>query len=248
MAAVLACGPGPGPGPGPGAVLSHRSAAALLGLRATDRAGIDVTIPGRSTHKHAGIDIHRSITLTPADATTVDGIPCTTIARTLLDLTMVIPMRGAERALEQAESMEVLDLRALQDQAQRNHHRQAMPRVRDLLAKYQPGLAPTESELEEGFLALVRAAGFASPERQVYLSPDDGEPAIRVDFLWRAQRLALETDGRKYHRTRRAFETDRRRDQRLTLAGWRVVRVTWRQVTENPATIARLVAGLLAQT
>jgi predicted transcriptional regulator of viral defense system len=240
MAAILTCGPG--------AVLSHRSAAALHGLRATDRAGIDVTIPGRTKRKCAGIDVHRSTTLTAADTTTVNGIPCTTIPRSLLDLTTVVPTRGAERAFEQAEAQEVLDIPALQDQLQRNRHRNAMPRVRDLLAKYRPGAAPTESELEEGFLSLVCAAGCPAPERQVYIAPDDGEPAIRVDFVWRAERLALETDGRKYHRTRRAFETDRRRDQRLTLAGWRVVRVTWRQVTDDPATIARLIAGLLAQT
>jgi predicted transcriptional regulator of viral defense system len=240
MAAILTCGPG--------AVLSHRSAAALHGLRATDRAGIDVTVPGRTKRKCAGIDVHRSTTLTAADTTTVSGISCTTIARTLLDLTTVVPMRGAERACEQAEALKVFDARALQDQVQRNHHRHAMPRVRELLAKCQPGAAPTESELEEGCLSLVRAAGCPAPERQVYVVLDDGEPPIRVDFVWRAEQLALETDGRTYHGTRRAFETDRRRDQRLTVAGWRVVRVTWRQLTSEPAVVARLVADLLAQS
>jgi len=240
MAAVLACGPG--------AALSHRSAAALHELRRTDRSGIDVTVSGRSHREHEGIDVHRSTTLTAADTTTVNGIPCTTIARTLLDLATVVPMRAVESACEQAEVLEVLDLGAFRDQLGRNRCRHATPLLRDLLAKYQPGSAPTESELEEGLLSLVRAAGLPAPERQVYIVPDDGEPAIRVDFVWRAQRLVLETDGRKYHRTRQVFETDRRRDQRLMVAGWRVVRVTWRQVMDDPATIARLVAGLLAQT
>jgi hypothetical protein len=239
MAAVLACGPG--------AVLSHRSAAALHGLRATDRAGIDVTVPGRARRSYAGIDVHRSLTLTAADTTIVNGIPCTTIARTLLDLADVVPTRGVERACEQAEVLEVFDFGALQDQVHRNRYGHAAPRVREFLAQRQPGAAPTESDLEEGFLALVRAAGFSAPERQVYIAPDDGERAIRVDFAWRAERLALETDGRKYHRTHRAFETDRRRDQRLTLAGWRTVRVTWRQIKDTPAVVAQLVADLLAQ-
>ncbi len=101
MAAVLACGPG--------AVLSHRSAAALHELRPTERSGIDVTVPGRSARRHPGIDVHRSTTLTPADVTLVSNIPVTTIARTILDLTGVVPERQAERVLDQAEILEGLD-------------------------------------------------------------------------------------------------------------------------------------------
>lgn len=91
MAAVLACGPG--------AVLSHRSAAALHELRATDRTGIDVTISGRTNHNRPGIDVHRSCTLSAGDTTTVDGIPCTTVSRTLLDLAGVVGRRPTERAI-----------------------------------------------------------------------------------------------------------------------------------------------------
>src|SRR5205085_12535471 len=85
MAAVLACGPG--------AVLSHRTAAALHELRPTQRANIDVTVPSRSRRRHPGIDIHRSTTLTAADITIVNGIPCTTVARTMFDLAEVVNRR-----------------------------------------------------------------------------------------------------------------------------------------------------------
>jgi hypothetical protein len=237
MAAVLACGPG--------AVLSHRSAAALHELRATDRATIDVTVPGRTCRKHSGIDVHRSRTLAPEDTTEVDRIPCTTVARTQLDLAEAVNRRALERAYDQAEILERFDLRALNDQLARNHGRRAIPIVRALLAEHHSGTTVTWSELEERFLALIRSAGAPAPEVNAWVAPDDGEPAIRVDFIWRAQRLCIETDGRAFHRTRHAFETDRRRDQRLTLAGWRVVRVTWRQVTTDSAATARLIAGLL---
>jgi predicted transcriptional regulator of viral defense system len=237
MAAVLACGPG--------AVLSHRSAAALHELRATDRHGVDVTVPGRTTRRYAGIDVHRSTTLTAADTTVVDGIPCTTIDRTLLDLAAVVPHRAQERALDQAEVIGRLNVRALQDQLERNPRAAGARRLRAALAQHDAGATATESRLEEHFLVLCRDHGLPAPETQVWLVLADDESAVRVDFLWRAQRLIVETDGRTHHRTGRAFETDRRRDQRLTLAGWRVVRITWRQVKSTPAVTARLIAGLL---
>jgi hypothetical protein len=240
LAAVLACGPD--------AALSHQSAAALRGLRASDRAHIDVTVPREAVRKHDGIDVHRSRTLTPADVTSVEGIPCTTVARTLLDLGGVLRTRALERAFEQAETLEVLDLLALEDQLWRNRHRRAAPVVRALLAEYDPSQGPTESELEESFLDLVRRAGLPAAERQAYIALDDGEPPVRADFAWRPQRLVIETDGRRYHRGSVVFESDRRKDQRLMLAGWRVTRITYRQVTREPQRIAALVTTLLRAT
>lgn len=238
MAAVLACGDG--------AVLSHRSAADLHGLRAARRARIDVTVPGRSRSIFKGLDVHRSSMLTAADVTIVDGIPCTTIARTLLDLAAAVDRRSLQRALEQGEIMEALDLGALKDQLRRNHTTRAAHRLRAALADYAGG-TPPESEFEERFLALCAAAGLPLPERQVYINPGDGEPIVRADFAWRAQRLVVETDGGRFHRTRWAFESDRRRDQRLTLAGWRVLRITWRQLRDEPQRIAALIAQALRQ-
>jgi predicted transcriptional regulator of viral defense system len=234
MAAVLASGPG--------AVLSHRSAAALHQLRPTARARIEVTVPGRNRRRLHGIEIHRSTTLTPADVTVVDGIPVTTVARTLADLAEVLPERGVERALEQAQSLEILDGGALDDQIRRHPRGACLRRLTssDVIA------APTESELEELFLELCATAGIPDPERQVYVDPDDGGPMVRADFLWRRQRLIIETDGARFHGTRRSFESDRRRDQRLTVAGWRVIRITWRQITQRPQEVVALLRGLLA--
>lgn len=238
MAAVLACGPG--------AALSHRSAAMLHDIRRTDRARIDVTVPGRRRVTIDGVDVHSSRTLTEADITEVDGIPCTSIARTLFDLVSVVPRRAVERALDEAEIRELLDLRKLANVLERNRHTGTARSLRRILAEYTAD-APNEEGVEEDLFALCRAAKIPLPERQVWINPDDGEPAIRADFVWREQRLVVETDGGRFHRTRRAFESDRRRDQRLLLAGWRVIRITWRQIHEEPLRIQRLIAAALRQ-
>jgi Transcriptional regulator, AbiEi antitoxin len=225
IAAVLAAGPG--------AVLSHRSAALLHGLLAVGRFSIDVT--GR-THRHSkGIDVHRSTTLTERDVTAVDGIRCTNVARTLLDLADVITPPQLELAVNKAEAKSRLHLRALEDQLGRNHTRPAAHRLRAALDIYRPGHAPPASRLEQDFLALIRAAGLP-----------DGDPPIRVDFMWRERKAVLETDGHEFHRTRQAFEHDRIRDQRLMRARWRFARVTWRQLRDDPDTVIAVVIDLLA--
>jgi predicted transcriptional regulator of viral defense system len=239
MAAVLACGPG--------AVLSHQTAAALHGLRGTNRAKIDVTVPGRSARKHPGIDIHRSRTLTPADTTIVNGIPCTTVARTLLDLAEVVSRRALERAFDQAEILQVFDLRALEDQLERNPTRAGARAVRRVLDEHYVGSTLTQSELEEAFLALCRRIDVPAPELSKWIDFGDGEPMIWADFAWCEQRVIVETDGRKVHGTHQARERDPRRDQRAMLAGWRPVRTTWRQVTRKPRELEAILGALLAE-
>jgi hypothetical protein len=240
MAAVLACGPG--------AVLSHRSAAALHEIRRTARSNIDVTIPRRSPRKHAGIDVHRSTTLTPEDVIHTNGIPCTTVARTMLDLAQVISRRALERALDQAEILDLLDLAALDDQIERNKARPAAKRLQAVLDEHYIGSTPTWSELEEALLAACRRAGLPTPEVNALIDPGDADPvAIRVDFVWRDQRVIVETDGHETHRTRRAFEEDRVRDQRLIVAGWTVIRITWRQLTQRPSEVTDRIARLLSR-
>lgn len=239
LAAVLACGPG--------AALSHRSAADLLGLRKTDRAPIDVIVPGRTARRHDGIDIHRSTTLTAADTTIVDGIPVTTVARTALDLATVVRRRAVERALDQAEMLQVFDLNALRDQLDRNPHHPGAPALRAVLDEHIAGTTVTWSDLEELCLEVTRAAGVQPPEVNVYVDPGDGEPPIRPDFVWRAQRVTVEADGFGSHKTRHAFENDRRRDQRLIRAGWRPVRVTDRQLRQERGRIVALLIDLLTR-
>jgi very-short-patch-repair endonuclease len=240
MAAVLACGPD--------AALSYRCAAALHEIRGTARAKIDVTVKGRSHRKHAGVDVHRSTTLIAADVTVVHGIPCTTVARTILDLAQVIKGRPLERALDQAQILGLLDLTALLDQIKRNKARPAAKRLQAVLEQHYIGSTPTWSELEEAFLAACRRAKLPTPEVNALIDPHDSDPtAIRVDFVWREQRVIVETDGHQTHSTRQAFEEDRLRDQRLAVAGWVVIRITWRQLTQRPSEVTDRIARLLSR-
>src|SRR5581483_1058266 len=117
--------------------------------------------------------------------------------------------------------------------------------VRHLLQTHYIGSTPTENEFEDAFLALTRSLGLPDPTPQFYIDPGDGEPPIRADFAWPDRKIAVETDGQRTHATRRAFEADRRRDQRLTAAGWRVIRTTWRQLTNRPHELKPVLLKLL---
>ena len=167
------------------------------------------------------------------------------MARTQLDLADVINRRGVERAFDQAEILEVFDLSALEDQLARNPYRRGVGLIRSVLAEHYVGHTPTWSEFEERFLAFVRAAGFPQPEVNYWIVLPDGGPAIRADFAWPAQRVVIETDGRGTHRTRQAFERDRRNDLRLAAAQWRPARVTSRRLKEEPALVEATVGSLL---
>jgi len=238
MAAVIACGPD--------AVLSHRSAAALLGLRDWGGTKIDVTVPSRSRRRHDGIRVHCSTALADQDVTVENNIPCTTVARTLLDLGEAVTARQLERSFDQAEILQVLDLTAIQDQLARNPTRPGAKAVRNVLETHYIGRTPTWSENEEALLAITRDLGIPDPETNQFVVLDDGGPAIRADFVWRDQRVIVEADSRRWHDTRQRFELDRVRDQRLTAAGWTVIRTTWRQMTYRPGELRAILIKLLA--
>jgi predicted transcriptional regulator of viral defense system len=237
MAAALACGPG--------AVVSHRTAAVLHGLLEYNGAKTDVTVPGRHSHRRGHIVAHSSRNLTPADVTVEDGIPCTTVARTLFDLADVVERRRLERAFDQAEIMGAFDLVAIEDQLRRNPTRPGVRKVRALLDEHYVGSTLTESELEEEFLALCRRIDVPPPELQQWITlPDGGEP-IRADFLWREQRVVVETDGDKYHRTAQRRSADRRKDQRLTVHRFTPVRTDGRQIIYRPAELEATLIALV---
>jgi hypothetical protein len=238
MAAVLACGPD--------AVLSHRSAAALHGLRSSGSSRIDVTVP-RRTRQKPGLRTHSSKTLTRADITTVNGIRCTTVARTLLDMAGVIDRRQLERALDQAEILHVFDLTAIDEQIARHPTRRGAKKLQAILEEHYVGSTPTWNDFEEAFLALTRRSGLPDPECNLLLDLHDGDHPIRVDFAWPEQRIAVEADSKRFHLTQQGFENDRRRDQRLTAADWRALRTTWRQIHYAPAELEETLRTLHAR-
>jgi very-short-patch-repair endonuclease len=234
LAAVLACGPG--------AVLSHRSAAALWDLRPATRPTIDVTAP-RTRVGRPGVDLHLSRCLESHHRTEHKRIPTTTIARTLVDLAAVLETTGIERTWHRAEMLDLLDVQAVQDALSHGRGRRGAGLVRSLLAE-DGADGITRSELEERFLTLCREADLPRPAVNTRIVANG--TTYEVDFLWRAHHLIAETDGWGPHHTRAAFESDRRRDADLLVAGLRVVRFTWRQITREPGAVAATLRALLA--
>jgi very-short-patch-repair endonuclease len=229
LAAVLACGPT--------AVASHRAAGARWELLISDL--MEVTVPGPGTRaRRPGIRLHRSRRLDPADVTVKDGIPITTVARTIVDLNAVVPDRLVERAYEQALIRRLLAPGEIEQALERAGGRRTSA-LRRLLALEQRAATVTRSELEERFLALVRHAGLPEPEVNAGLA------GYEVDFLWRAQRRVIEVDGHAYHSTRQATTRDRRKDDDLEAAGYRVTRFTADQILHDPGdTLARATRAL----
>jgi hypothetical protein len=234
MAAVLACGDG--------ALLSHRSAAAAWGLRLSSRTRWEVTTPHRGRRNRRAIDLYRGRRLHEHDVATLRGIPITAVARTLVDLAAVLTPGALERAVHQAEVLQLLDAAAVHAALARQPTGRGTGRLRGVLAEPSPGI--TRSALEERFLALCRRAGLPRPRLNLHLPTDDG--LIEVDACWRSMRLVVELDGAAAHRTRRAFHDDRRRDFALAAEGYLVVRLTWDRVTREPDSVVRELTRILA--
>lgn len=228
MAAVLAAGPG--------AMLSHRPAGAHWGLCGS-AGGIAVTA-ARKQRPKPGIEFHRSSL--PADETTVrDGIPVTTVPRTLFDLAALLDMRQLERALNEAEMLHLWDELSLHDLLHRYPRRPGTPIVRAVLHARRDGPTITKSDLEVLFLTFADRFDLPQPETNVVIE------GCEVDCVWRPQRLVIEVDGWKTHRTRAAFERDREKGRILQAAGWRYVAVTHRQMEDRAHEVARDVRVLL---
>ncbi|HET8823136.1 MAG TPA: type IV toxin-antitoxin system AbiEi family antitoxin domain-containing protein [Thermoleophilaceae bacterium] len=224
MAAVLACGEG--------AALSHFSAAVLWELL-RDR-GWPIHVTAATDRRRPGIRVHKGDL--EGERVRREGITVTTPARTLVDLADVAPRRLLERAIDEADYLG-LDTDGLEPR----RGRRGQGVLSSVLAVHTPGATRTRSELEERFLALCDEHGIERPEVNVDIE------GYECDFVWREQALVVETDGGAAHGTARARERDRIKDARLLLAGWRVVRVTWMRLLNEPGQVARELNQLLTQ-
>jgi very-short-patch-repair endonuclease len=206
-------------------VLSHRAAGALWRLRPW--SGVIEVTTRWARRPQSGLLLHRAV-LAPDEITADHGIPVTTPARTLLDLAAVLDRTALQRAINEAEI-------------------QRLPGPQRLLARYpnKPGtaslraLAPpthTRSDLEARFHAFLNDHRFPRPQTNVLIE------GFEVDAVWPGRRLSVELDGYDSHRTREAFEADRRRDRRLAVRGWTVVRITWRDLDDPEALADELTA------
>lgn len=227
MAAVLAAGPR--------AVLSHVSAGIHWLLLTPASLLPHVTVPHKG-RRRPGIR-HHVAALRADEVTARDGIPVTTVARTLLDLAAVLDPHRLERAVAEAEYRRYADSPSLLELIERYPGRRGVARLKATIASRKPQLGITRSRLEQRFLRFLDRRRLERPELNAPLELADG--FISVDCLWRRQRVALELDGRAAHLRASTWEADRRRDRRLLGAGWRPVRITARQLRAEPDEVAR---------
>ena len=211
MAAVLASGDG--------ALLSHRSAATLWNLR-TGGTKIEVTAESSGRRGPAGLVLRETRHLHPSDRWEIDGIPITSLARTLVDLAAVVDRRRLERAFEEADRIGKLDLKKLEAALDRARGKRGVKTLRRLIAEQRTAF-DTRSDLERDLIAYLREHGLPLPQCNVLVE------GYLVDAYWPDRRLVVELDGYAFHdRTHRSFDGDRERTVDLQLGGYTVVRLT----------------------
>jgi very-short-patch-repair endonuclease len=228
IAAVYACGPG--------SLLSHRAAGAVQGL--LDATAVIEVTAARGCKPKSGIVIHRSRRVHPDDRTQVDGIPTTSVARTLVDLADVLNERQLTRAVRQAELLKVFDLRAIDAVLDRVSGRKGRHRLRRVLVAYRPEPHLLRSRAERKLKRLCERHHLPQPQFNAQVNGRE------VDVYWPEAKLALEFDGAETHQTRFAFHDDRRRDRALAAEGVQTLRVTW---PDLDATLAEQVRTILSQ-
>jgi hypothetical protein len=234
-AAVAACGRR--------AVLSHGTAGAHWDLMSPRGSRIHVTTPSRSGRDPdpTRIRLHRVGTLRPWECALGEGMPTTTVARTLLDLSPTLRSRAMEDVIARSDRLGLFDLLAVRRCLAEHPRQHGAPALRRLLDDLEGiGAADLRSRLEVEMLQLCDDYGLPQPVVNATIC------GFMVDFTWLGTKLVVETDGYTYHSTRTAFERDRARDQTLALAGYTVVRFTYNQVTQTPAVVARRLGRLLA--
>lgn len=232
LCAVMACGPR--------SWLSHTHAAKLWGVLAPwqepDRKAVHVTVvTGSGRGRRRAVHRHRSRSV---EGTTHRAIPVTRPARTVLDVAAIAGHRIAEDTVDRALNAElttVAQLRNIVDAHRGSRGAGRLRRVLDENERYDV----SDSALELKFLELVLAADLPRPRRNARIA------GLRVDAVWEPERVAVELDGYRWHRTRSRSEADRQRDLRLRALGYLVLRYSARQVFEEPLMVIGDLAGAL---
>lgn len=226
------------------AVVSHEAAAERHGFVGVPYGRNVVTVPHRRTNRFGVVTVHESTDLQPHHVTEIDRLPITTPARTVVDLAAVLRPARLKRLIERAvvaNRVRLVDIVDVFDEVARRG-KPGTRTMRAALDDLGAGPGGVESELELRLVSLIEAAGLPTPVRQFRLAFRD-ESRGRIDLAYPDQRLLIEADGKQWHALQRDFISDRRRDNLAQLAGWRVLRFTWDDVTDDPA----LVIGVINQ-
>lgn len=234
MAAVLSSGTE--------AILSHRSAAALWGVRDAAPGTIQVTVPTKS--RSTKLVQRHHVALHDDEVTAHEGIPVTTVPRTILDLASTSSVDEVEVAIRQVEFLRLYDQLSLLDLIERYPRRRGVARVRTALARIEAlPSGRVRSQLETKFLPFLRRHRLPRPRLNDWIVL--GERRFQVDCHWAGMGQIVELDSWQAHGTRTAHREDRARDRALHVAGYEVTRITWAQLDDEPEQIAADLRRLL---
>jgi very-short-patch-repair endonuclease len=231
MAALLAAGPH--------AVISHSSAAHLWNFAPADEVGVHVTVIGTRRRSRPGLIVHSASSLETRDIRRLHDLPATAPARTLLDLAAT-GYRDLDRAFGDAHAQRLVTAREIEQLLDRAGPRAGTRAIRALLNDNASGF--TRSEAERLLRALIRSANLPRPLFNARVA------GFEVDAVWPDRRLVVEIDGYAYHGHRAQFERDRRKDLALTAAGYRVIRISWRQLTQEPFALIAVISAALSDS
>ncbi|HET7510402.1 MAG TPA: type IV toxin-antitoxin system AbiEi family antitoxin domain-containing protein [Solirubrobacterales bacterium] len=219
------------------AVLSHGSAAWLWGLVPTAPREAEVTVAARGNRRH-GLRVHRVWSLPDDERTIYEGLPVTSVARTLVDLAGTSSGRGLSRVVDRARRRSKLDLAAVDRALGRRSGSFGRERLQDVLRLYrQPVFDRARSELL--FLDAIHDADLPAPRMNTWVE------SCEIDAYWETERFAVEVDGWESHGSREAFESDRLRQEDLKLAGIDSIRITARRIEQEPRVVAKRLKLLL---
>ena len=230
MAAVLACGDG--------AMLSHRSAAALWGFGEEHPDYIELSLRRHHKVRRSGIRVHDRPGFWNRDVGVHLGIPVTRPVRTFLDLATVTGSKTVERAINEADKLDVIDADALRRALDDYPGQPGIRLLRHVLDQHTFRLS--DDELERLFRPIAAAAGLPVPHTKQMVNE------FEVDFLWPDLGLVVETDGWRYHRTPSAQTRDALRFQTHTAAGMTPLRFSHYQVKYEPAHVRRILTKTAA--
>jgi hypothetical protein len=226
-AALLACGEG--------AVISHATAASFHGLWDKWPHLIDVTVPVEAGRKLNGIRCRRCRYPEPEEIEVRGGVAVTTVARTLVDLAGIVKLPALRKIVGRAAIRKRLDLQTVDVAMYHAKGRRGLKALELALVPYRTkdGKMPdVRSDFET--LVLPELVDMELPRPDCNAPLDVEGERFLIDFLWEQKRVIVETDGRETHETPTAFQDDRRRDQFLAAAGYRVLRITWDQMQSEP--------------
>lgn len=227
---------------GDSALAGHTTAAAIWDIRQSTTSTHHITVPD-ARRDRAGIRVHHR-PIHADDRALRDGVPVTSLARTLVDLGDVVPAIQVRNAFVRAEQLRLIDMRAIDAALARSSDRRRGPRIlRELLRGYDPRWELTRSRLELAMLDLLAGENVPEPEVNAWI-----HDRFMADFLWRQPRLIVETDGAQTHDTATARRADARRDRSLTSLGYRVLWVRSSDLSSQPEAVAERVEQELRAT